>query len=205
VSLAGVAEVVAALRAGGLAVLPTDTVYGLVADGESEPAAHALYAAKGRDAIQPTALLFASVRLACERIPGLAEREARLLEELLPGPLTLVVSNPRRRYAWLSTGRPEAIGVRVPALAGAAREILDALGVLVATSANLPGGPDPRRLVDVPAEICAAAQAVVDGGELPGTPSTVVDLTGTEARVIREGAVPAAEVLRIVNAGPART
>jgi L-threonylcarbamoyladenylate synthase len=200
---AAVADAVAALRAGGLAVIPTDTVYGLAADGESEPAARALYAAKGRDAIQPTALLFASVDLARERIPGLTEREAHLLEELLPGPLTLVVSNPRRRYAWLSPGRPEAVGVRVPALTGLAREVLDALGVLVATSANAPGGPDPRRLDDVPAEISSAVQAVVDGGELPGTPSTVLDLTGAEARVVRQGAVPAAEVLRIVNAGPA--
>jgi L-threonylcarbamoyladenylate synthase len=198
-----VAGAVAALRAGGLAILPTDTVYGLAADGESEPAARALYAAKGRDAIQPTALLFASIGILRERVRGLSEREARLAEELLPGPLTLVVSNPGRRYAWLSPGQPETIGVRVPALAGPARQVLDALEVLVATSANLPGGPDPRRIEDVPEEIRAAVQAVLDDGELPGTPSTVVDLTGADARVIREGAVPATEVLRIVNAGPA--
>ena len=166
-----VAGAVTALRTGGLAILPTDTVYGLAADGESEPAARALYAAKGRDAIRPTALLFASVEILRRRVPGLSEREARLTEELLPGPLTLVVSNHGRRYAWLSPGRPETIGVRVPALAGAARHVLDALEVLVATSANLPGGPDPRRLEDVPTEIRAAVQAVVDGGELPGTPS----------------------------------
>jgi L-threonylcarbamoyladenylate synthase len=198
-----VAGAVAALRAGGLAIFPTDTVYGLAADGESEPAARALYAAKGRDAIQPTALLFASIGILRERVRGLSEREARLAEELLPGPLTLVVSNPGRRYAWLSPGQPETIGVRVPALAGPARQVLDALEVLVATSANLPGGPDPRRIEDVPEEIRAAVQAVLDDGELPGTPSTVVDLTGADARVIREGAVPATEVLRIVNAGPA--
>ena len=198
-----VADAVAALRAGGLAVLPTDTVYGLAADGESESAARALYVVKGRDAIQPTALLFASVEVLLERVPRLPAREARLARALLPGRLTLVVSNPGRRYGWLSPGRPETIGVRVPALDGAAREVLDALGVLVATSANLPGGPDPRRLADVPEEIRGAVHAVLDGGVLPGTPSTVVDVTDAEARVLREGAVPAAEVLRIVNAGPA--
>ena len=73
--------------------------------------------------------------------------------------------------------------------------MLAALGALVATSANLPGGADPRRVEDVPAEIRDAAAAVVDGGELPGTPSTVIDLTGAEPRVLREGAVPAREVL----------
>ncbi len=85
--------------------------------------------------------------------------------------------------------------VRVPVLEGAARELLEAAGVVAATSANLPGGPDPRRLADVPIELLAGAAAAVDGGELPGIASTVLDLTGTEPRILREGAVPAAEAL----------
>lgn len=190
-----VAAAVAALRAGHLVVLPTDTVYGLAADGESERAARALYAAKGRDTVQPTALLFASVDVLRERLPELPARSVEAVRVLLPGPVTLVLPNPARRYAWLNAGRPEAIGVRVPVLSGAARAVLDALGALVATSANLPGGPDPRRVGDVPAELCASAGAVVDGGELPGTPSTVIDLTGEEPRVLREGALREVEVL----------
>jgi tRNA A37 threonylcarbamoyladenosine synthetase subunit TsaC/SUA5/YrdC len=106
-----------------------------------------------------------------------------------------VLPNATRGHAWICGGRPEAIGVRVPSLAGPAAEVLDRVGAVVATSANLPRGPDPRRLADVPAAIRAGA-ATVDGGELPGTPSTVVSLTGPEPVVLREGAVPSAEALR---------
>jgi len=186
---------VAALRAGRLVVLPTDTVYGLAADGESESAARALYAAKGRDAIQPTAVLFASVDVLVERVPELPAAAVEAVRTLLPGPFTLIVENPARRYAWLNPHRPDAIGLRVPAVTGAPRAVLEALGAVVATSANLPGGADPRRLEDVPPEIAAAVDVVIQGGELPGTPSTVVDLTGPEPRVLREGAVTAADAL----------
>jgi len=186
---------VAALRAGRLVVLPTDTVYGLAADGESESAARALYAAKGRDAIQPTAVLFASVDVLVERVPELPAAAVEAVRTLLPGPFTLIVENPARRYAWLNPQRPDAIGLRVPAVTGAPRAVLEALGAVVATSANLPGGADPRRLEDVPPEIAAAVDVVIEGGELPGTPSTVVDLTRPEPRVLREGAVTAADAL----------
>lgn len=186
---------VTALRAGRLVVLPTDTVYGLAADGESESAARALYAAKGRDAIQPTAVLFASVDVLVERVSELPAAAVEAVRTLLPGPFTLIVENPARRYAWLNPQRPDAIGLRVPAVTGAPRAVLEALGAVVATSANLPGGADPRRLEDVPPEIAAAVDVVIEGGELPGTPSTVVDLTGPEPRVLREGAVTAADAL----------
>ena len=186
---------VTALRAGRLVVLPTDTVYGLAADGESESAARALYAAKGRDAIQPTAVLFASVDVLVERVSELPAAAVEAVRLLLPGPFTLIVENPARRYAWLNPQRPDAIGLRVPAVTGAPRAVLEALGAVVATSANLPGGADPRRLEDVPPEIAAAVDVVIQGGELPGTPSTVVDLTGPEPRVLREGAVTAADAL----------
>ncbi|HEX6725697.1 MAG TPA: L-threonylcarbamoyladenylate synthase [Gaiella sp.] len=186
---------VAALRAGRLVVLPTDTVYGLAADGESESAARALYAAKGRDAIQPTAVLFASVDVLVERVPELPARALEAISALLPGPFTLIVENPGRRYTWLNAERPDAIGVRIPALTGPGRAVLQAVGAVVATSANLPGGVDPRRVEDVPSEIAAAADVVVDGGELPGSPSTVVDLTGADPRVLREGAVSTVDAL----------
>ena len=188
-------QAIAVLRAGGLAVIPTDTVYGLAADGTSEDAAGALYAAKGRDATQPTALLFASVDELADRVPDLPEQALAAVRALLPGALTLVLPNPGRRFAWLNSGRPDALGVRVPQLDGPGRDVLAALGVLVATSANLPGGPDPRRLEDVPAEIRDRAGAVVDGGPLAGVPSTVVDLTGATPIVLREGAVSADVVL----------
>jgi L-threonylcarbamoyladenylate synthase len=121
-----------------------------------------------------------------------------LPDGILRGPFTFVVANPMRRLPWLSGSRPETIGVRVPVVTGPAADLLRRLGVVAATSANLHGGADPRSLDDVPDEILTAAAAVLDVGALPGTPSTVVDLTGPEPRVLREGAVPAAEALRQV-------
>ena len=201
---------VAALRAGRLVVLPTDTVYGLAADGESEPAARALYAAKGRDAIQPTAVLFASVDVLVERVPELPAAAVEAVRTLLPGPFTLIVENPARRYAWLNPQRPDAIGLRVPAVTGAPRAVLEALGAVVATSANLPGGPDPRRLEDVPPEIAAAVDVVIDGGELPGrrrpwstSPAPSRACSARAPSPLRTSS-SACEVLRIVNRAPTR-
>jgi L-threonylcarbamoyladenylate synthase len=130
-------------------------------------------------------------------VPELRD-QATLVRTLLPGKLTLILPNPAHRYDWLTGDRPDAIGVRVPELEGPAREIVERVGAVAATSANVHGGPDPRRLEEVPEEIRAVA-VLVDGGELPGTPSTVVDLTGTEPQILREGAVPAAEVLEGVG------
>jgi L-threonylcarbamoyladenylate synthase len=132
-------------------------------------------------------------------LPELPERSAAIARALLPGPYTLIVPNPAERLPWLTGTRPGAIGVRVPAVEGPARELLGRVGALVATSANLPGGPDPHTLADVPEQLRAAADAVLDGGPLPGRPSTVIDLTGAEPVVLREGAVAADEALRAVG------
>jgi len=190
---------VAAIRAGRLAVVPTDTVYGLAASAYSEAPVRRLYRAKGRDEIQPTALVAADLDLLFECVPELRGRAGRIAQALLPGPFTLVLPNPARRFRWLTGSSPETIGVRVPELAGPGGEVLARVGVIVATSANLPGGPDPRTLDEVPEQIRAAAAAVVDGGELAGTPSTVIDFTGAEPVVLREGAAPGAAALRALG------
>jgi L-threonylcarbamoyladenylate synthase len=182
-------QAVEAIEAGEPVVLPTDTVYGLC----TKPDASAkLTRLKGRDEHQPIALLAADVDTLFDKVPELRDR-ATLVRALLPGRLTLILPNPARRYDWLTGERHDAIGVRVPELEGAAREIVERVGAVAATSANHHGGADPRRLEDVPDEI-RAASVLVDGGELPGTPSTVVDLTGDEPKILREGAVPAADV-----------
>jgi L-threonylcarbamoyladenylate synthase len=178
---------VEALLAGRQVLLPTDTVYGLCATASSSAAVEALYRLKGRAATQPTAILAGDVEALLESVPELPER---IVRALLPGPYTLVLPNPARRFAWLTGGRPEAIGVRVPDLPGDAAEVLRRAGPVVATSANVAGGPDPRRLEDVPRELRDAAAAEIDGGELPGVASTVVDFTGAEPKVLREGAGP---------------
>lgn len=189
-----VAAALAALRAGRPVVLPTDTVYGLCADAESEAACRVALALKGRPAGRPAALVCASVPLLVERLPALPEA---ILQGMLPGPYTLVFENRTGDYEWL--GR-ETIGVRVPVLRGEAAEVISFAGAVMATSANLHGRPDPRTLDDVPEELRDACGALVDGGELPGVPSTVLDLTGAEPRVLREGAVPAAEALARIAA-----
>jgi L-threonylcarbamoyladenylate synthase len=186
---------VAAIRGGKPIVIPTDTVYGLCANPYRAESVERAYKLKGRDAAQPSALLAADVDMLFECMPELRGRLGAMLRQLLPGPLTLVVPNPARRYQWLAGTNPEALGVRVPELPPASAEILSRVGALMATSANLAGGTDPRRVEDVPPEIVEGCAAVVDGGELPGRPSTVIDITGDEPKVLREGAVPAEEAL----------
>jgi L-threonylcarbamoyladenylate synthase len=190
-----VAEAVEAIRRGLPVVLPTDTVYGLCADAYRNEPAERVYRLKGRGQTQPTALMAIDVDTLVECIPELAGRSESIARALLPGPLTLILPNPARRFRWVTGDNYDAIGVRVSALDGPAAEVLEQVGCVIATSANLAGGEDPRRLADVPEQIRAGVAATIDGGELPGTPSTVLDFTGDEPQVVREGAVPAAEAL----------
>jgi L-threonylcarbamoyladenylate synthase len=185
----------AALRAGKPVILPTDTVYGLCADPYREAPVARLARLKGRPAGMPIALLAADVDTLLDCVPELRGRAAVVARALLPGPYTLVLPNPGRRFRWLAASRPDTIGVRVPELPREARELVRRVGAVAATSANVHGGPDPRRVDEIAEELVEAAGAVVDVGELPGTPSTVVDLTGPEPAVLREGAVPAREAL----------
>jgi L-threonylcarbamoyladenylate synthase len=186
-------EAIAAIRAGDPVVLPFDTVYGFAARPD-EDASRRLYALKGRAEQQPTALVASDPESLVEQIP---ELERALL---LRGPFTLIVPNPARRLPWLTGTKPDTIGVRLPELAGPAAEVLAAVRIVAATSANHPGGRDPASLDEVPEDIRADAAVAIDGGKLPGAPSTVVDLTHAEPRIIREGAVSAAETLRRLEA-----
>src|SRR6266542_984318 len=194
--MTGIDEAVAALRAGKPVVMPFDTVYGIAADPYREESSRRLYRLKGRPETQPTAPVATSLDYLLECVPELRGRAASLARLLLPGPVTLVVPNPARRFRWLTGANPGMIGIRVPELDGPGAEVLERAGAVAATSANLPGEPDPKELEEVPAEIRAGAAAVVSGGELPGKPSTVIDLTGPEPRVLREGLFPGDEVLR---------
>lgn len=200
--MAAVEAAVGALRAGRPVVLPTDTVYGLCATPYREEPVRRLAELKARDPAQPIALLAADVDTLLDLVPELRGRSGTLARALLPGPYTLVLPNPAGRFAWLAGARPETIGVRVPVLAGDAAAVLARAGALAATSANLHGGAEPRRLDEVPAELREAC-VVLDGGELPGVASTVLDLTGPEPLVLREGAVPAGEALARVAAAAA--
>jgi L-threonylcarbamoyladenylate synthase len=186
-------EVVAVLKAGKPVILPTDTVYGLCAEAYRAAPVRRLYTLKQRPETIPTALLAADLEAVLDAVPELRGRAAVMARALLPGPYTLVLPNPARRFRWLGGTRPDTIGIRVPELPAECRAVLDRVGVVAATSANVHGGPDAARVDDVPEEIRAAVAAIVDIGTLPGTPSTVIDLTGREPQVLREGAVAAEE------------
>ena len=182
------------IRGGGVAVFPADTVYGLACDPEQPAAVERLYALKGRAPDKPAAVMFFSREAALAALPELEGRLRAAAEALLPGQVTVLLPNPRRRFAAACGPDRETLGLRVP-VAGA----LAAVAVpVLQTSANLAGGPDARVLADVPPPLREGADLVLDGGELPGTPSTVVDLTGYHEDgsfdVLREGAVPRSRV-----------
>ena len=177
------------LAAGGVVLFPTDTVYGLGCDAEDPAAVARLYALKGRPPDKPAAVLWTDLAAALAALEHLGPRTRAALAALLPGPVTALVPNPTGRFT-LAGG--EARGVRVPGTDLAARR------PLLQSSANLAGGADARRIEDVPAAIRAAADLVIDGGDLPGLASTVVDLTGYEAagdwRLVRSGAISEVEL-----------
>ena len=181
------------ISVGGVAVFPADTVYGLACDPENPAAVERLYALKGRAPDKPAAVMFFDRDRALAALPELGQRTSALLERLLPGAVTLLLPSDRFPLA----GGAGTLGLRVPdlpALAGLEVPVLQ-------TSANLPGGPDPRRIEDVPEPIRRGAELVLEAGELAGVPSTVVDLRGYEATgawtIVRRGAVPEAVIRSI--------
>ena len=192
------------VTSGGVAVFPSDTVYGVCCDPDNEQAARRLYELKGRPAARACAVMFFSLEDALERLDDLHSSERDILHALLPGPVTLLLANRSRRFAPACRVDPGTLGLRVPDLSGAL-EPLAGVGVpVLQSSANLSGEPDARTLEQVPARLREGADLVLDGGELPGTPSTVVDLRDLDEEgrwyVLREGAMPREEVERAIGA-----
>lgn len=183
---------------GGVALFPSDTVYGLATDPDSESGVRRLYELKRRPPM-PSAVMFFALEPALAALSQLGPRTRAAFERLLPGPVTLLVPDPARSYPLASAGA-EGLGVRVPVLQGRLEPLSSIRVPVLQSSANLHGGADPRRLEDVPDELRAGADLELDGGELPGTASTVVDLTAYEQdgsyEVLREGALSSADLRR---------
>jgi L-threonylcarbamoyladenylate synthase len=194
-----VERVIDAVKAGQPVLLPTDTVYGLVTSAYREDHAARVYRLKGRDETRPSALMAASLEGLFECVPELRGRSGVIAGTLLPGPYTLILPNPALRFRWLTGTRTDAIGVRVPELPEPSRRVVEVAGCVMATSANDPGGPDPATLDDVPQRIRQVVAAELDLGRLPGTPSTVIDFTGDQPYVIRDGVAPAADAIARVQ------
>jgi L-threonylcarbamoyladenylate synthase len=188
------------ISVGGVALFPADTVYGLATEPESREGVDRLYRLKGRAADTPAAVMFFGLELALAALPELGARTGEAVRRLLPGALTLLLANPARRFPLACGPEPERLGLRVPLLEGELAPLAAVRWPVLQSSANRTGEPDAARLADVDEELRAGVDLVLDGGELPGTPSTVVDLTDYEAdgswEVVREGAIPQEAVLR---------
>ncbi len=186
---------------GGVAVFPADTVYGLACEPDTREAVERLYALKGRRADKPSAIMFFDLELAFDALPELEPRTRALLSRLMPGGITALLPNPLRRYplaCGAGGGDLHTLGLRVPALDAEIGALAEMRWPVLQSSANVSGGMDAQRLDEVPAEIRMGADLVLDGGELNGTPSTVVDLRRFELdgmwAVLRQGAVPERDI-----------
>jgi L-threonylcarbamoyladenylate synthase len=173
---------------GGVAVFPADGLYGLACDPLAAAAIARVHRIKGRDEGKPSAVMYLAPLAMRELVEGLGERTRKAVAALLPGPLTLVVANPQRRYPLACRDDPERLGVRL--IGG---PLAGAMCPLFQTSANRSGEPPAASFGDVPQPIVDAADLAIDGGALTGHPSTVVDLsrfdeTG-EWTVLRRGAI----------------
>jgi L-threonylcarbamoyladenylate synthase len=189
------------ISSGGVVVFPADTVYGLACDPTDGAAVERLYLLKGRPPTKPAAVMMFDVGLAVAALPELGPRTREALARLLPGPLTVLLPNPAGRFPLACGPAPGTLGLRVPRL----EALAEVRVAVLQSSANHAGGADARRLEEVPESIRAGADLVIDGGELPGTPSTVVDLRryedGGAWGVARTGAVPYVELAAALRAG----
>lgn len=197
------------LRGGGVAVFPADTVYGLACNPGSRAAFERLYEMKGRAPAKPAAVMYFSPRAAAGEIERLPQRTQQAAQALLPGPVTLLLPNPRDRFPLAcepegaGPGVPAPLGLRVPAWPPRLQALSRVDAPALQSSANLSGDPAPQRLGDVPQQIRDAADLVIDGGELPGLASTVIDLQrfedGGAFRIVREGALSESQVRAVLT------
>lgn len=177
------------IAAGGVAVFPADGLYGLACDPLNRAAIERIHQIKGRDDGKPAAVLYFSPLAMRELVQSLGDRTRAAVAALLPGPVTLVVDNPERRYPLACREDPERLGLRL---------IDGPLGGMMwpvfQTSANRSGEPAPAIFADVPRGVLSAVDVAIDGGHLTGSPSTVVDVTsfdsGGEWTVLRQGGMP---------------
>ena len=181
------------ISGGGVAVFPSDGLYGLACDPLDANAIARIHRLKGRDDGKPSAVMYFSPLAIRELLTSLGPKTKAVASALLPGPVTLVVRNPQRRYPLACRQDAERLGVRLIGgpLAGTMCPVFQ-------TSANLSGEPAPARFEDVPQPILDGVELAIDGGELTGLPSTVVDVASIDEdgswRILRDGAVSPGDV-----------
>jgi L-threonylcarbamoyladenylate synthase len=176
------------IGSGGVVLFPSDGLYGLACDPLDPAAVVRIHQLKGRNSGKSSAVMYFSPLAMRELVAGLGPRSAAAVSALLPGPATLIVPNKERRYPLACREDPKRLGVRL--LAG---PLAGAMCPIFQTSANRSGEPAPARFEDVPETILAGVDLAIDGGELTGLPSTVVDLAAIEEdgswQILRQGAL----------------
>jgi len=191
-------EAAEVVRRGGLIVYPTDTVYGLGCDPLNARAVRRVFEVKGRGA-RPLPVLASSIE-DIGRIAELSDAALRLAEAFWPGPLTLVLPRKPVLPSVLTCGLP-SVGVRIPGHGFAIELVRACGGLLVGTSANKSGRPPPRTAREALEELGGLVELVIDGGPTPlGIPSTVLDLTGPEPKLLREGPVKIGDIMSALKA-----
>lgn len=181
------------MQVGGVAVVPTDTVYGLACDPEDREAFRRLWAMKGRDPNKPSAVLFSRVELAIAATPWLDDTTREALARLLPGAITVVIENPEHRFPVACGERPDRLGIRVPAWPATAEALAGVSWPMLQSSANRSGDGDIASVDALDPALREEVDLILDAGPLPGTASTVVDLSRYAAdgtwEILRLGAV----------------
>jgi L-threonylcarbamoyladenylate synthase len=187
------------MAVGGVAVFPTDTVYGIACDPDNRFAVERLYLLKRRPLDKPSAIMFFDLSLAFAALPELGPRTRAALGRLMPGALSVLLPNPSARFGLACGADPATLGLRVPR----SERLMRVRWPVLQSSANRAGGPDPRRVEHVPELLRSSADLVIDGGELAGTPSTVIDLRGYEEgsgwSIARAGAVAEEEIAAVLG------
>jgi L-threonylcarbamoyladenylate synthase len=181
------------VAAGGVAVFPADGLYGLACDPLNQAAIERIHRIKGRDDGKPSAILYFSPLAMRELVESLGDRTRSAVAALLPGPVTLVVDNPEHRYPLACRADSKRLGLRL--IDG---PLMGMMWPVFQTSANRSGEPAPAIFADVPRSILSAVDVAIDGGDLNGSPSTVVDVTsldsGGEWTILRQGGMSAEEL-----------
>lgn len=182
------------IAVGGVALFPADTVYGLATEPESREGIERLYRLKGRRPDRPAAVMFFDRDLALEALPELPEATREAANRLFPGGVTLLLPNKRHRFPLACEPNRDVLGLRVPNLSDALEPMGKMRWPVLQSSANRSGEADAKRVDEVHEDIRCGVDLILDAGELPGTPSTVVDLTAYHEQgrfeILREGAVP---------------
>ncbi|HTX92507.1 MAG TPA: L-threonylcarbamoyladenylate synthase [Anaerolineales bacterium] len=185
------------LKVGGLVALPTDTVYGLGALAFDGLAVESIYAAKARPVEKAIPVLVGDPADLAKVTLTIPEMASRLADRFWPGPLTLVV--PRHPRLPEAVSATSTVAVRLPDHP-AARALLRLAGPMAVTSANLSGQPSPSTAEEVFAQLGGRIALILDGGKTPGgIPSTLVDCTGSEPKLLREGPISLAEILSVLE------